>query len=369
MTRLWLVDRPAMILTLVLAVLGVLLVRSATQADSLPALLWYKQAIWVGIGFLVYLVMSQIDYKRLITHAHWFYLAGILSLILVLLYGDRINGARSWFRLPFMSAQPSEFMKIATVLMAAKYFSKFERRQSGFWEFLVSCILIGIPFGLIILQPDLGTAIVYLPFFVIPNFLIGKKESIYVTIAGSAVIGMLILGVMFKPNWIFFLKDYQKDRIVAFIYPDEDTSNKGYQVYQSKISIGQGGLFGKGLGKGEQTKMGFLPAQHNDFILAVAAEELGFFGICFILGLYLALYLRGLFTAFEAGDTKGSAVAALAVGTLATQTLFNGAMLIGMVPTTGIPCPLLSYGGSSLLTTMGLLGLIQSVRAHRFVNA
>ena len=367
MNRLSLMDKWAFLATLALSVLGVILVWSATRISS-GSIYWIKQTVWICGGLVFYLIVSVIDYKRLVSQATLIYAAGIIALILVLFFGDRINGARSWFRLPFMSLQPSEFVKIATVLVVAKYFKKFQEGQSSFLEFIVSSVLVGIPFGLIVLQPDLGTALVYLPFFLIPNFLIGKKESIWVAGAGGLLVGILVLGVVFKPDWVFFLKDYQKDRIVAFIYPEEDTSNKGYQVHQSKISIGQGGLFGMGLGNGKQTRLGFLPAQHNDFILAVAAEELGFIGIMGIFSLFLFLFGRGFVTALESGDAMGSCLVMLVLGTLITQTLFNAAMLVGLAPTTGIPCPLLSYGGSSFLATMGLLGLIQSVRTHRFVN-
>lgn len=369
MYRFRFLDKGAMIATIVLAILGVLFIQSATRASTVDSGLWIKQCVWVTLGIVIYLVMSLVDYQKLVSRGNIFYVIGVISLVLVLIYGDRINGARSWFRLPFMSVQPSEAMKIATVLVTTKYFSKFQERQSSFWEFVVSSILIGIPFTLIVMQPDLGTALVYLPFFVIPNFLIGKQESIWVTVGGAGLVVILIAGVVFKPDWVFFLKDYQKDRIVSFIYPDEDTSNKGYQVHQSKISIGQGGVFGMGLGDGLQTGTGFLPAQYNDFILAVAAEETGFIGVAVIFGLFFFIFLRGFHTALEASDAMGSALVMLVIGTLATQTLFNAAMLIGFAPTTGIPCPLLSYGGSSLLTTMGLLGLVQSVRSHRFVNA
>ena len=369
MNRLLLIDRAAFVITLALCATGIVFVRSATMVDDSHSVLWLKQIVWVCGGIVVYAFMSQYDYKKLISHGHIFYIIGIISLVLLLRYGVRLNGARSWFRLPFMSVQPSEFMKIATILMAVKFFSKYEDRQSSLWEFVVSTAIVGIPFVLITLQPDLGTAIVYLPFFVIPNFLIGKRESIYVTITGTLLAGLLVMGVLYKPGMVFFLKDYQKDRIVAFIYPERDTTNKGYQVHQSKISIGQGGLFGQGLGEGKQTKLGFLPAQYNDFILAVVAEESGFLGICLVFALFLALFLRCFQTALDAGDAMGSTVVVLAIGTLATQMLFNAAMLIGLVPTTGIPCPLISYGGSSMLTTMGLLGLVQSVRTHRFVNA
>jgi len=366
MSRLNLLDRWSFLATCILSLLGVLFIRSATIEQG--NVFWFKQCIWICGGLVIYFVMTGMDYKKMVSHGNHLYLLGVLSLVLVLLFGSKINGARSWFKLPFMSLQPSEFMKIVTCLVSAKYFSKFQTQKSSLWEFIVSTILIGIPFILIVLQPDFGTALVYLPLFVIPNFLTGKKEGIWVTVGGILVVGILMMGVIHKPNWVFFLKDYQKARIVSFIYPEEDTSNKGYQVHQSKISIGQGGLFGMGIGQGQQTHLGFLPAQYNDFILAVAAEETGFLGIFCIFTLFLVIFLRGIVTALEAGDAMGSCLVMLVIGTLFTQTLFNASMLIGLAPTTGIPCPLLSYGGSSFLTTMGLLGLIQSVRAHRFVN-
>lgn len=366
MSRISLLDRWSFLATCALSILGILFIRSATHETA--NIIWIKQTVFFFAGLVFYFLISLLDYKKMISHANHLYVLGILSLVFVLVFGDKINGARSWFRLPFFSVQPSEFVKIITCLVSVKYFSKFQGGSSSLWEFIVSSILVGIPFVLIVLQPDMGTALVYLPLFVIPNFLTGKKEGIWVTVAGLFVVGILILGVVVKPNWVFFLKDYQKARIVSFIYPEADTSNKGYQVHQSKISIGQGGLFGMGLGKGKQTHLGFLPAQHNDFILAVAAEETGFLGIFLIFCLFLVIFLRGFVTALEAGDAMGSCLVVLVIGTLFTQTLFNAAMLVGMAPTTGIPCPLLSSGGSSYLTTMGLLGLIQSVRTHRFVN-
>lgn len=366
MRRFHLLDRSALAATIILSILGIIFIRSAVL-DTPNENLWIKQIVWVCAGLVFYFAMSRWDYKALVSHANYFYVIGIILLILVL-FTNPINGARSWFRFPGMSFQPSEFCKIVTVLVVTKYFSRFHERNSSFWEFVTSSILIGIPFFLILVQPDMGTALVYLPFFLIPNFLIGKKESIWVIAAGAFVLIVLILGVLYKPNWVFFLKPYQKDRITSYIYPDRDTANTGYQVHQSKISIGQGGLFGLGLGKGKQTKLGFLPAQHNDFILAVAAEETGFVGILVVFALFFWLLLRGFVTALEASDTTGAALVTLVISTLFVQMLFNAAMLIGMVPTTGIPCPLISYGGSSMITTFGLLGLVQSVRTHRFVN-
>lgn len=366
MRRLHLLDKGALAATVILAILGVVFIRSATMGTENDSL-WLKQLIWLMGGLLFYFCMSRWDYKELVGHAILLYIPGIVSLILVL-WTEPVNGARSWFHLPGLSLQPSEFVKIVAILMVTKYFSRFREHRSSFREFFTSSILVGIPFLLIVAQPDLGTALVFLPFFLIPNFLTGNKESTYLVAVGGVILMVLLLAVLFRPNWVPFLKDYQKDRIVSFIYPDRDTSNTGYQVHQSKISIGQGGLFGLGLGKGKQTKMGFLPAQHNDFILAVAAEETGFVGIMTLFGLFFFLFLRSFATALEASDTTGAVLVILVIGTLLVQTLFNGAMLIGLVPTTGIPCPLISYGGSSLITTFGLLGLVQSVRTHRFVN-
>ncbi len=368
MNRFQFLDKTSALITLLLCGAGLIFIRSATQAAQTGSLLWVKQCVWIILGLAAYFILSQVDYRKLVSHAHFFYIAGVVALILVLIIGDRINGARSWFRLPFMSAQPSEFMKIAMVLVVAKYFSKFRERQSSLKEFIVSGMMIAAPMVLIMLQPDLGTALTFLPFFLIPNFLIGNKESIWVTVAGLALAGLLVVGVIFKPNYVFFLKDYQKERIVSFIYPDRDTSNSGWQVHQSKIAIGQGGLLGMGLGAGQQTSMGFLPAQHNDFILAVAAEETGFLGVTIVFLLFTALFSRAFTASLEAGDATGSLLVNLVIGTLLMQTLFNAAMLIGLAPTTGIPLPLLSYGGSSMLATMGLLGLIQSVRVHRFLS-
>ncbi len=366
MSRFHLLDKAALAATLILAALGVILIHSATSGTD-ESYLYLKQIAFICAGLVFYFMMSRWDYKVLVNHANWFYLLGILSLIAVL-FTDPIKGAHAWFKLPGFSLQPAELVKISTVLMITKYFSRFHERNSSFWEFITSCVLISIPFFLILAQPDMGMAMVYLPFFLIPNFLIGNKESIYVASTGLIMVVLLVAFVVYRPNLVFFLKDYQKDRITAFIYPDSDTANTGYQVHQSKISIGQGGLFGFGLGQGKQTKMGFLPEQHNDFILAVAAEEIGFVGILFIFSLFAFLFLRGFATALESSDTTGAALVSLVVGTLFVQTLYNAGMLIGLVPTTGITCPLISYGGSSMLTTFGLLGLVQSVQTHRFVN-
>lgn len=367
MRRLKLIDRIALLATLSLCLLSLIFIRSATLGDPYGGRLWIKQAVWILVGFCLYLFFSQFDYRKLMERAALAYLIGLVCLVLVLIWGHQVHGARSWFRFPWFSIQPSEFVKVLTVLILAKFYAKYEANQSHLIDFLVSGILVGLPVVLIILQPDLGTALVYLPLLLLPNFMLGNKVGLWITVASLVLSGILVLGVIFRPDWVFFLRDYQKERIVAYVFPGEDTTNTGYQVYQSKISIGQGGFYGLGLGQSKQAKMGFLPEKQTDFILAVVGEETGFIGILTVFALFGLLYMRGILAAMEAGDATGTLLAAMVVGTLAFQTLFNAAMLIGLMPTTGIPCPLMSYGGSSMVTSLALLGLVQSVRTHRFV--
>jgi len=367
MRRFKFIDKSHMIVVLLLGIIGIVLIRSTSLGTATSSIYWKKQCFWIVAGTVIYLVMSAYDYKKLISKANIFYIIGLVSLVAVL-YTRPINGATSWFRLPFMSIQPSEVVKIATILMVVRFYKKADERRTSLRDFLLSAVLIGMPVALIAKQSDLGTAFLYLPFFVIPNFLIGNKESIYVTVGGLVVVVLLVLGLVHKPDWFFFVKPYQRARIVSYIYPDKDTANRGWQVHQSKISIGQGGLLGQGLGKGKQTKMGFLPAQQTDFILAVAGEELGFVGMSTIFGLFIFLFWRSFQIALESRDMGGSMLVVLVIGTLLVQLLFNAGMMIGLVPTTGIPCPLISYGGSSMMTTMALLGLIQSVHNDRYVN-
>jgi len=367
MKRLKLIDRTSLLAAVSLCTLSLVFIRSATAGDPFGRILWMKQGVWILAGFSLYFFFSQYDYRKLIDRAALFYLIGLICLILVLFWGHKVHGARSWFRFPWFSIQPSEFVKVLTVLILAKFYAKFEENQSHLMEFLMAGILVGFPVILIVLQPDLGTAVVYLPLLFLPNFMLGNRVGLWITVLGLVFSIILVLGVIYRPGWVFFLRDYQKERIVAFIFPDEDTTDSGYQVHQSKISIGQGGFFGLGLGEGKQAKMGFLPEKQTDFILAVVGEEAGFIGIMTVFGLFVLLFSRGVLAALEAADATGTILAAMVVGTLSFQTLFNAAMLIGFTPTTGIPCPLLSYGGSSMVTTLSLLGLVQSVRAHRFV--
>jgi len=351
-----------------IASIGIILIYSATVDQPGLSKLWIKQAIWISLGLFIYIILSRWDYHSILDHSGWLYVAGVLALILVFFFGVKINGARSWFRLPFMSLQPSELVKFTTILYLTKFFSRFQERHSSLMEFFGSSILVGIPFSLILIQPDMGTAFLFIPLFLMSNFLIGNNEILWATGLGTLAVILLISMVIFKPDWVFFLKDYQKARIATFVFPEKDVSNRGYQVHQAKISIGQGGLFGQGLRKGKQTKYGFLPAQHNDFILAVAAEELGFIGIIVIFFLFMILFFRSCATALHAPDGTGSILVILVLSTFTVQTLYNSGMMVGLVPTTGIPCPLLSYGGSSAISTLAMLGLIQSVNTHRYVN-
>jgi rod shape determining protein RodA len=369
LTRFNLIDWGAFTATLILSLAGILFVYSATSGyptSSLFQEFWFKQVIWLVLGMVSYFFLSQWDYRTMVDRSGMLYLLGLLFLVAVLLWGAKINGARSWFRLPLFSIQPSEFVKVTTLLFITKYFGRFQESQSSFFEFLGSALLVGLPVVLIFLQPDMGTAFLYFPFFLIPNFLVGNREIIWTTMAGFILVASLIALVLWQPKSVFFLKDYQKARIQSFFRQEENLQNQGYQVHQSKISIGQGGMFGQGFAKGTQTRLGFLPAQHNDFILAVAAEEFGFLGMFVLFSLFAFLFMRLVTTARAAPDAAGALLVAMVFTTLGLQTVFNASMLIGLVPTTGIPCPLLSYGGSSAMSSWMLLGLAQSVQTHRY---
>lgn len=368
MRRASMFDLPSFLIVVILGIWGIVFVRSSTQLEAGQAQLWLKQIFFLASGLLLYGIFAFSDYKRWVDRADLLGLLGLALLAALLLWGHKVNGARSWFRLPFLSVQPAEFVKICAVLWVAKHFSRIKERPSSLLEFASSWLVLSFPVALILLQPDLGTAFLYGPFFLVPNFMMGHRESIWVTVTVLLLAVLVLIGVLWRPQWVFFLKEYQKDRIISFVYPERDRANTGYQVHQSKISIGQGGMLGMGVGRGKQTRLGFLPAQHNDFILAVVAEETGFLGMSLLLLLFALLFGRGLATAYEARDAMGRLLAASAISTLALQTIYNAAMLTGLLPTTGIPCPLISAGGSSIWTTCTLLGLVQSVRLRRFVN-
>jgi rod shape determining protein RodA len=284
----------------------------------------------------------------------------ILSLGGLLLFGAERAGAKSWIDVGPVGIQPSELAKVVVILAIARYFAEGDPRPFGLRGLYVPGTLAFIPFVLVALQPDLGTASTFIPIVFGIAWVAGLRF-------GTAV-RLGLFGAALAPLGYFLLEDYQRARLFTFINPDADPLGAGYQIVQSKIAVGSGGLVGKGLFSGSQSQLEFLPAQHTDLIFAVLGEEAGFLGVTAALALYLLLLLRILQIGRQARDRLGSFICAGVASLLLYHLVVNVGMVIGFAPITGIPLPLLSYGGSSALTTGIALGLVLSVRTRRFLN-
>jgi len=345
--------------TLLLALAGVATVYSATHKGALAGL-HLKQLYLVAAGLVGLLLALVVDYRRLADRAVLFYVLSASALVYVLLFGPRIAGTRRWILLGGFQLQPSEFVKLAAAFLLAKVFAETNRESLGLRDLLGPAAAVGVLVLLIAREPDLGTAACLLPPFLAVAFLAGLRMKAVLAV-------FLALGVLSGLAWPY-LKDYQRTRIYTFLDPSLDPKGAGYQKIQSQIAVGSGGLAGKGFGEGSQSQLGYLPARHTDFILSVLAEELGFIGVVAILGLYLFWLWRMLETAQLARDRLGAFLcAALATG-FAFQVVYNSAMVAGLVPVKGLPLPLLSSGGSSVLASLIGVGLVLNVRMRRFAN-
>jgi len=346
---------------LALSSIGVLTIYSVTvEGPGSQFPIYLKQAIWVGVGTLAFLVVSRIDYHTLARWSYLLYGFAVLLLLLVLFSGKSSHGAQRWIALGPLAFQPSEFVKIPMLLVLAVYYSTQTRR--GWWYRVIVPALIALPgFFLILKQPDLGSSLSFLSIYVTLLFAVGVK---------SKTLGVVLLSalMLFPFAWSELwgsLHDYQKERILSFVDPEYDPGGRGYQGLQSRIAVGSGELLGKGFHGGTQTQFKFLPEGHTDFIFAVLAEEWGFLGGVLFIGLFLALLLLGLEIATKAKDTLGALLAIGLVGMLTFNMVVNVGMTIGLVPIVGIPLPLLSYGGSATIMTMAALGLLFSVKRER----
>ncbi len=349
------------LLTLVLAIctIGVAEIYSATHASHLAGM-HTKQLWWLGLGLVCLFVLSRIDYHLILDQAPVFYLIGLAALVAVLVVGHTRFGAKRWIPLLGQYLQVSELVKLIIIIQLASFFSEVRSDHLSLGDLLKAGMLVGVPLGLILLQPDLGTALVLVPMLVVGAFLAGLQWK---HAAAIALIGILLLPV----GW-HVLKPYQKDRITSFLRPEEDPKGSGYQLLQSKIAVGSGGFWGKGFGNGSQNQLGFVPVRYSDFILAAWAEEQGFKGVLLALGLYMALLLRLVQNAQRAKDRAGMFLVMGVAAALGFHVLVNVAMVIGYMPVTGIPLPLMSYGGSATLFVFLAMGLVMNVRLRRFVN-
>jgi len=302
-----------------------------------------------------------IDYRSLADKSHWIYLGVVLLLVYVLFFGAVRGGSRRWIDLGPVNLQPSEFAKAALALVLAKFFGESRRTSVSREDLVVAAAITAVPLLLVARQPDLGTAVTLIPIVFAVAYLAGMSMRIVGILALAA---LLIAPVA----WKFALQDYQRGRISTFLDPAQDARGAGYQQIQARITVGSGGLMGKGFTKGTQGQLRFLPVAHNDFIFSVLAEEQGFAGVLVTLGLYLFVILRALESARLAKDRLG---AYLVLGVLASftfQVIYNITMSAGLAPVKGLTLPLMSYGGSSMIATLAGFGLILNVRMRRFTN-
>jgi rod shape determining protein RodA len=343
--------------------IGVLEIYSSTHASGMAGLQW-KQVMWIAVGLAGMFVISRIDYHTLMDQAPALYLIGIAGLVVVLLIGFSRLGAKRWISLGGgVTLQVSEIMKLIIIIVLARYFTEVRTDRLTLRDLLKVGALTLVPMVLILKQPDLGTALVLVPVAVVGAVLAGIQWKHLA--AGAIIIALLVpLGWNMRRH----LKPYQQQRIQTFLHPEEDQRGAGYQILQSEIAVGSGGFWGKGFGKGSQNQLGFVPVRYSDFILAALAEEQGFIGVCVVLLLYLGLILRLVDNAQKAKDKAGMFVVMGVTAILGFHVLVNASMVIGYMPVTGIPLPLMSYGGSATAFVFLALGLVMNVRMRRFVN-
>jgi rod shape determining protein RodA len=345
---------------LLLAALGIATIFSATH-ETRHADLYLKQLYAIGLGLVALVLALAVDYRRLADRAPLFYAAALGVLAYLLLLGPRIAGTQRWLMLGSLQVQPAELVKIAAALLAAKVLGESRKESLGLLDVAAPGAALGLLALLIAAQPDLGTAFCIVPLFLTTAFLAGLRMRAVITL-------LAVLALVGGLGWRYALKDYQKSRIYSFLDPSLDPKGVGYQKIQSQIAVGSGGLLGKGYLKGSQSQLGYLPARHTDFAFSVLAEEQGFLGVALALGLYLLVLWRALETAQLARDRVGAFLAAGLAAVLAFQVVYNVAMVAGLVPVKGLPLPLMSYGGSSIVATLLAVGLILNVRVRRFVN-
>jgi len=358
-----------LIIAVLIACIGILSIYSSTyQKEGDPWQLLYKrQILWVILGLVLFLFISNFNYRRLWDMTYFLYALALFLLLLVFILGITRLGAQRWLKIIWFNVQPSEIAKLVLVIFLAKYFSTKSvddvslkvNRLGILRAFILPFLFIAIPMGLIIEQPDLGSGAMVLFIFLAMLYLSGVRLR-YI------LLFLLIIIISLPVLWQI-LRDYQKDRLLVFLNPNIDPLGAGYTVIQSKIAIGSGGLLGKGWLSGTQSQLHFLPESHTDFIFATFAEEWGFFGSSVLLFLYYLLIRQGIAVAQKTGDNFGRLLACGISLMLAIQIFINIAMNLGLAPVVGIPLPLMSYGGSSIFVTFASLGILANINKTRAV--
>lgn len=335
------------------ALLGLMVVYSATAGDLGMVI---RQGISFVVGFIILLICAQIPPKVYQLISPYLYTIAIILLLLVLLIGERKMGARRWILLPGIgSMQPSEFMKFAMPLMMAWYFS-LRPLPPKFIHIVIALILMMIPFALVALQPDLNLGLIIPGIFVL--FLSGMSWKL---IAG-AVTALLVAA---PALWMFVLQEYQKKRVLTLFDPESDALGAGWNIIQSKIAIGSGGMVGKGFTEGTQSHLGYLPEHHTDFIMSTYAEEFGFIGVFLLFSLFAAIIIRCLMISMDCFHNFGRLFAGATGLTFFFFVFLNSGMVSGILPVTGDPLPLMSYGGTAVIASLAGMGIVMSIHTHR----
>jgi len=353
------VDLNLLTTALIIAAIGCMLVYSATHSVA-DAPLFRKQVLWTSIGILLMLLFIFVDYHALMEIAPFLYALGMCLLVYLLVFGRLTRNVKSWIHMGGFQFQQSEFMKIFTALLIAKYFDSNDRAYMNLRNFIIVMAIIGGPVLLIALQPAFGSAASFFPLIGVAMFFGGIKPR-YWLIA-------LLCGLVALPLGWHFLKPFQKERIMIFLDPARDPLGSGYQVMQAKIATGSGGITGKGFLHGTQVNLEYLPARHTDFIFSVLGEEWGFVGVIVVLTLYMFLILESLSVAKAARDRGGTFLVLSLIAFFIFHVVINVSMQIGLLPVTGIPLPLISYGGSATMMFFMAIGLILNVDFRKFVN-
>ncbi len=356
-------DWPLLGMVVLLSIISVFEIKSATLHTKFHGF-DHKQIGFLLVGLVLMFLISMIDYHRLLDIVPWAYGISLVSLVAVKLVGTKVLGARRWIKLPGnIHFQPSEWVKLVLIVAVAQYFWSLAGRDLTWSDIAKAFALVCIPMGMVLIQPDLGTSLTYVPILLCGLFLGGIRVK-------QAAILFLIFAALGGGAWKSgkLLKPYQKARLTSFMDPDNDPKGSGYQIRQSLIAVGSGGIWGKGTNKGTQTQGDFLPIPYTDFIFAAFCEEHGFIGAVGVLLLYFLILMRLIQNAQTAADLPGTFIVMGVVGVIVFQIAVNVGMVVGLMPVTGIPLPLLSYGGSSVLFTFLALGIVMNVRMRRFVN-
>ena len=427
-------DYTLLLSVLMIVVIGILTIYSTgfDPIDKLNNGLYRKQVLWFGIGFFLMMAISFINYRRLGDYSLYLYIGILFVLTLTTIFGTPVRNARAWISFGFFSVQPSEFMKLAYIILMAKYLEIRERDIQNFRELMIPSLITLVPVFIIYMQPDFGTAMIFIPIFFTMLFLGGADVSHLGSIISIAVIALLVPMILTYTEWIgegnetinpiitflkgsdllfiiagtllavsivtfilhfffikkiyrsiyipsmvlslglflsvfiqHFLKDYQKKRILVFLNPNLDPHGSGYNVIQSKIAIGSGGIFGKGFLQGTQSQLGFLPEKTADFIFSVVAEEWGLFGSIILLVLFALLIFKGIQIALEANDKFGMLLASGITTMIFFHMIINIGMSLGIMPVTGLPLSFVSYGGSNLVMSMMAVGMLLNIRMRK----